>query len=125
MTEIYTNLLATEKMLKYLETNKHFEVENIDDLDAIVPIFRWWLLARDRDKSGNVQIIKGPYYQCDSIKIRDAIQLPKGHLFRIAGRIIYATFSKDLDFDVTKEYKIDTNNGEIYVYPAIIDGVGL
>ena len=123
MTEIYSNLLPTEKMLKCLEADKHFVVETLDDLDAVIPIFRWWLLARDRDKTGQVQIIKGPYYQCGWIKLGDAMELPKGHFFRVAGRIIHITFSKDLEFDETKEYKIDTNNGEVYVYPAVIDSV--
>jgi hypothetical protein len=125
MKEIYSNLLATDRMIKYLEADKNFRVENLDDLDAVIPMIAWLLWVRARDeKTGQIQFIKGPHYQCSSVKVCDAMRVQRGRFFRIAGRIIFATFSKELEFDETKEYKVDLNNGEIYVYPAFIDSLG-
>ncbi len=124
MTEVYNNLISTDRILKQFRSCKHFGVENLDDSDATVPMIAWMLWVRAQDKTGQVTIIKGPHYQCTSVKIGDALALQRGRFFRIAEGIIYATFSKDLEFDETKEYKVDINNGEIYVYPAFIDSVG-
>ena len=124
MTEIYNNLVASDRILERFKGDKHFGVENLEDSDAVIPMIAWLLWVRAQDKNGQIKIIKGPHYQCTSVKIGAAMQLQRGRFFRIAGGIIYATFSKDLEFDESKEYKVDINNGEIYVYPAFIDSVG-
>jgi hypothetical protein len=124
MTKINNNLLATDRILKRLKGDKQFGVETLDDLDAVIPMIAWLLWVRAQDVTGQIQIVKGPHYQLTSITVRDAMQLQRGRFFRIAAGIIYATLSKDLDFDETKEYKVDINDGEIYVYPAFIDTVG-
>lgn len=124
MTKIYSNLLATDRMLKRLEADKFFAVANLDDPEAIIPMVAWLLWIRAQDKTGQIQIVKGPHYEYNSVKISDAIQTPKGRFFRVADRIVFATFSKDLEFDEANKYKIDINNGEIYVYPAFIDSLG-
>lgn len=124
VTEIYNNLIATDRMVKHLEADRHFSVENLDDLDAFIPMIAWWLWIRGRDESGQIRIIKGPHYECNSVKVGDAMQVQRGLFFRIAGRIVFATLSKDLEFNETKEYKVDISNGEIYVYPSFIDSVG-
>ena len=124
MTKINYNLIASDRILELLNGDKHFGVTIVDDLDAVIPMIAWLLWVRAQDKTGEVRIVKGPHYQLTSIKVGDAMQLQRGGFFRIAGGIIYATFSKDLEFDETKEYKVDTNKGEIYVYPAFIDTVG-
>jgi hypothetical protein len=124
MTKINDNLIASDRILGLLHGDKHFGVTIIDDLDAVIPMIAWLLWVRAQDEAGQVRIVKGPHYQLTSIKVGDAKQLKRGGFFRIAGGIIYATFSKDLDFDETKQYKVDINRGEIYVYPAFIDTVG-
>ena len=124
MTNINDNLAASDRILGLLHGDKHFGVTTVDDLDAIIPMIAWLLWVRARDETGQVRIVKGPHYQLTSIKVGDAMQLQSGGFFRIAGGVIYATFSKDLGFDETTEYKVDTNKGEIYVYPAFIDTVG-
>src|SRR5271156_4949877 len=107
MTEICNNLLATDRMLKRLEADKHFGVENLDDSEAVIPMIAWVLWVRARDKTGQIQIVKGPHYEYNSVKISDAIQAQRGRFFRVAGRIVFATFSKDLEFEDTGEFKID------------------
>jgi len=124
MTEIYDNLLATERMLRRLEADKFFVVENLADSEAVIPMIAWLLWVRARDKTGQIQIVKGPHYEYNSVKISEAMQAPRGSFFRIAERIVFATFSKDLEFDKTNKYKVDINNGELYVYPAFIDSLG-
>ena len=123
MLEIKSNLLATDRMLKYLETDQYFNVENSDDLGAIIPAFVWYLLLRTQGKSGQTEIVKGPHYQKTSVTISVAAAWPRSHLFRITGRIICVMFSRDLAFDDATEYKIDISNGEVYVYPSVIDSV--
>lgn len=123
MSKIYNNLLATDRILKRLKGDKHFGLETLDDLDAIIPMIAWLLWVRAQDKNGLIQIVKGPHYQLTSIRAGDGVQLQRGRFFRIVGGIIFATLSKDLEFDETKEYKVDISNGEIYVYPTFIDTV--
>ena len=124
MVEIYNNLIATDRILESSERDRNFGVETLNDLDAVIPRIAWMLWVRAQDNTGQIRIIKGPHYEYTSIKIGDAIQIETGRFFWIAGGIICATFSKDLEFDEAKEYKIDINNGEIYVYPAFIDSLG-
>lgn len=124
MTKINDNLIASDRILGLLRANKFFGVTVIDDMDAVIPMVAWLLWVRAQDETGQVRIVKGPHYQLTTIKVSDAMQLQRGGFFRIDEGIIYATFSKDLDFDEAKEYKIDLNKGEIYVYPAFIDTVG-
>jgi hypothetical protein len=57
--------------------------------------------------------------------LKRQVRSTRSYFFRIANRLICLTFSKDLDFDENEKYKIDCNKGEIYVYPAFIDEVGL
>jgi hypothetical protein len=125
VTEIHDNLTPTQRMLERLEADPYFHVDNLNDLDALIPIIAWCLWVRAPDKFGKMEIIKGPHYQKSCVKIRDAIGSPSSFFFRIAGRIICATFSKDLNFNTSSEFKIDCNKGEIYVYPAFLDDVGL
>jgi hypothetical protein len=124
MKKINENLLASNRMLVLLHGDKYFGATIIEDLDVVVPMIAWLLWVRARDDTGEVRIVKAPHYQLTSIRVREAMQLERGNFFRIAGRIICATFSKDLEFDAAKEYKVDINKGEIYVYPAFIDAVG-
>ena len=124
MTKIYSNLLATDRMLKRLEADKFFAVKDLEDSEAIIPMITWLLWIRARGKTGQIQIVKGPNYEYNSVKISDAIQIQSGRFFRIAKRLVFATFSKDLEFDETEEYKVDINSTEIYVYPAFIDDLG-
>ena len=124
MTKINDNLLASDRMSGLIQSDKHFGVKIIDDMNAVIPMIAWLLWVRAQDETGTVRIVKGPHYQLTSIKVSDAMQLNRGAFFRIAGGIVYATFSKDLDFDETKKYTVDINKGEIYVYPSFIDAVG-
>jgi len=124
MTKINENLLASDRILGLVQGDKNFGLNSIDDLNAVVPMIAWLLWVRAQDETGKVRIVKGPHYQLTSIKVGDAMQLKRGAFFRIAGGIVFATFSKDLEFDESKEYAVDTNKGEIYVYPAFIDTVG-
>ena len=114
-------------MLTRLEADKFFAVKDLEDSEATIPIITWLLWIRARGKTGQIQIVKGPHYDYNSVKISDAIQIQSGRFFRIAKRLVFATFSKDLEFDETdetKEYKVDINSTEIYVYPAFIDDLG-
>ena len=124
MKKINENLFASDRMLVLLHGDGHFGASIIDDLDAVIPMIAWLLWVRARDDTGEVRIVKAPHYQLTSIRVGDAMQLERGNFFRIAGGIICATFSKDLEFDESKEYKVDINKGEIYIYPAFIDAVG-
>jgi hypothetical protein len=124
MTEIYSNLLATDRMLKRLEADKLFTVESLEYSEDVVPMIAWVLWIRAQDKTGEIHIVKGPHYEYNSVKISDAAQIQKGHFLRIAERIVFATFSKDLEFNEATKYKVDINHGEIYVYPAFIDSLG-
>jgi hypothetical protein len=83
------------------------------------------LLTRARGKSGDIEIIKGPHYQQSFARIREVESWPTAYLFRIAGRIVCVTLSKDLEFDQSKLYEIDENKGEFFVYPKIIDEVDI
>jgi hypothetical protein len=125
VTEIYDNLIPTKRMLERLEADPYFQVENLNNPDAVIPIIFWCLWVRAPSENGKMEIIKGPHYQKSSLKIKDAIDSSGSYFFRIAGRVICATFSKDLDFNAKSQYKIDCNKGEIYVYPAFLDDVGL
>ena len=69
MTKIYNNLLATDRILKRLKGDKHFGLETLDDLDAIILMIAWLLCVRAQDKTGLIQIVKGPHYQLTSIKV--------------------------------------------------------
>ena len=83
MTKIYSNLLATDRMLKRLEADKFFAVANLDDPEAIIRDGQLGVLwIRAQDKTGQIQIVKGPHYEYNSVKISDAIQTPKGRFFR-------------------------------------------
>jgi len=124
MTKINDNLLVSDRVLELLHGDRHFGVKTIDDMNTIIPMIAWLLWVRAQDETGQVRIVKGPHYQLTSIKVGDAMQLQRGGFFRVSGGIVYATFSKDLEFDEKKEYKVDLNKGEIYVYPAFIDTVG-
>jgi hypothetical protein len=123
--KIYDNLAATPRMLKHLESNEHFRIENLDDLNAQIPLFVWCLLARARAKSGEIEIIKGPHYELSTIKIRDTENLSSTYLFRVSGRLICLTISKDLDFDPDNSYELDLSRAEFFVYPTIIDLVDM
>jgi hypothetical protein len=122
LTEIHDNLIATSRMLERLEADPYFQVENLNDLDARIPIILWVLCVRATDGSGKMQIIKGAHYLKTALKIRDAIDSDGARLFRIAGRIICARFSEDLGFDAKSEYRMDCNKAEISVYPVLLDG---
>jgi hypothetical protein len=124
VSDIYDNMLVTERMLNQLEADPNFRVETLDNHDAVIPIIAWRLWVRAPNESGKMEIAKGPHYDKSFITIADATKRPRGYIFRIAARLICVTFSKDLDFDANNKYKIDTNKGEIYVYPAFIDDVG-
>jgi hypothetical protein len=69
-------------MLKHLETDKHFRVENLDNLDDQIPAFIWCLLTRARGKSGDIEC---PHQQSFA-RIREVESWPTAYLFRIAGR---------------------------------------
>jgi hypothetical protein len=124
VSDIYENMLVTERMLNQLEADPNFRVEALDDPAAIIPIVSWRLWVRAPNESGKMEIVKGPHYDKSFVTIADAIKRPRGYIFRIATRLICVTFSKDLDFDANERFKMDTNKGEIYVYPAFIDSVG-
>jgi hypothetical protein len=124
VSDIYDNMLVTERMLNQLQADPNFRVETLDDQDATIPIVAWRLWVRAPNQSGKIEIVKGPHYDKSFVSIADAIKRPRGYIFRIGTRLICVTFSKDLDFDANKRYKMDTNKGEIYVYPAFIDDVG-
>jgi hypothetical protein len=124
MTKIYNNLTVTDRMLNKLGRDRYFGVDDLSDLDNIIPMIAWLLWVRAKDNSGEVRIVKGPHYQYTSVKIRDAMTVPRGRFFQIRSGVICATFSKDLEYDEAKEYTVDINNGEIYVYPAFIDSIG-
>jgi hypothetical protein len=123
MLEVHNNLLATPRMLVVLERDRHFRVEDSDNLDAEIPYFAWVLLARARGKSGEMEILKGPYYQHTFVRIRDIENQPRAYLFRIAERLVCVTFSKDWEFDPNTQYVIDESKGNFYVYPKFIDDV--
>jgi len=38
MTKIYSNLLATDRMLKRLEADKFFAVKDLEDSETIIPM---------------------------------------------------------------------------------------
>ena len=124
MSDIHENMVPTERMLRQLEADPNFNIENTDDPNAVIPIFAWRLWVRAPNQSGKMEIVKGPHYNKSFIKIGDATKWPRAYLFRISKRLICATFSRDLDFDETQKYKLDCNKGEIYAYPAFIDDVG-
>jgi hypothetical protein len=124
MTKIDNNLTVTDRMLNKLGSDRYFGVDDLSDLDNIIPMIAWLLWVRAKDNSGEVRIVKGPHYQYTSVKIRDAMTVQRGRFFRIRSGVICATFSKDLEYDEAKEYTADINNGEIYVYPAFIDSIG-
>jgi hypothetical protein len=121
LTEIHDNLIATSRMRERLEADPYFQVENLNDLDARIPIILWVLCVRATDGSGKMQIIKGPHYLKTALKIRDAIDSDGARFFRIARRIICARFSEDLEFDAKSEYRMDCNKAEISVYPVLLD----
>jgi hypothetical protein len=122
--DIYDNMLVTERMLNQLEADPNFRVETLDNQDAVIPIVAWRLWVRAPSESGKMEIVKGPHYDKSFVTISDALKRPRGYIFRIATRLVCVTFSKDLDFDTFSKYKMDTNKGELYVYPAFIDDVG-
>jgi hypothetical protein len=124
LSDIYDNLLVTERMLNQLEADPNFRVETLDNPGAVIPIVAWRLWARAPNESGKMEILKGPHYDKSFVTIAETTKRPRGYIFRIARRLICVTFSKDLDFDENKRYKMDTNKGEIYVYPAFIDDLG-
>lgn len=125
MADIYDNMLVTDRMLIQLEADSNFRIETMVDPNAVIPIVAWRLWVRAPNDSGQMEIVKGPHYQKSFVQIKDAIKWPRSYIFRIAGRLVCITFSKDLDFNGTKKYKMDCNKGEIYVYPAFIDDVGI
>ena len=124
MNDIYDNMLVTDRMLNLLEADPNFRIDTVDDQDAIIPIVAWRLWVRAPNDSGRMEIVKGPHYQKSFVKVEDAIKWPRSYIFRIAGRLVSITFSKDLDFNEAQKYKMDCNKGEIYVYPTFIDDVG-
>jgi hypothetical protein len=123
MSDIYGNMIVTERMLNQLEADPNFRVETLDDPDAVIPIVSWRLWVRAPDRSGKMEIVKGPHYYKSFVTIADAVKRPRGYIFRIAKRLVCVTFSKDLDFDENNKYKMDTNKGEIHVYPAFVDDI--
>jgi len=123
MSDIYDNMIVTERMLNQLEADPNFRVETLYDPDAVIPIVSWRLWVRAPDRSGKMEIVKGPHYDKSFVTIADAVKRPRGYIFRIAKRLVCVTFSKDLDFDENNKYKMDTNKGEIYVYPAFVDDI--
>ncbi len=125
MTDIYDNMLVTDRMLNQLEADPNFRIETLEDSDAVIPIVAWRLWVRAPNDSGQLEIVKGPHYQKSFVRIGDAIKWPTSYFFRIANRLVCITFSKDLDFNENQKYKMDCNKGEIFVYPAFIDDVGL
>jgi hypothetical protein len=125
VTDIYENMLVTDRMLNQLEADPNFRIETLEDADTVIPIVAWRLWVRAPNDSGRMEIIKGPHYQKSFVRISDALKWPRSYIFRIANRLVCITFSKDLDFDKKQKYKMDSNKGEIYVYPAFIDDVGL
>ncbi len=125
MTDIYDNMLVTDRMLNQLEADPNFRIETLEDSDAVIPIVAWRLWVRAPNNSGQLEIVKGPHYQKSFVRIGDAIKWPTSYFFRIANRLVCITFSKDLDFNENQKYKMDCNKGEIFVYPAFIDDVGL
>ncbi len=125
MTDIYDNMLVTDRMLNQLEADPNFRIETLEDSDAVIPIVAWRLWVRAPNDSGQLEIVKGPHYQKSFVRIGDAIKWPTSYIFRIANRLVCITFSKDLDFNENQKYKMDCNKGEIFVYPAFIDDVGL
>ena len=124
MNDIYDNMLVTDRMLNLLEADPNFRIDTVDDPDAIIPIVAWRLWVRAPNDSGRMEIVKGPHYQKSFVKIGDASKWPRSYIFRIVNRLVCITFSKDLDFEENQKYKMDSNKGEIYVYPAFIDDVG-
>ena len=125
MTDIYENMLVTDRMLNQLEADPNFRIETLEDADTVIPIVAWRLWVRAPNDFRRMEIIKGPHYQKSFVRISDALKWPRSYIFRIANRLVCITFSKDLDFDKKQKYKMDSNKGEIYVYPAFIDDVGL
>jgi len=123
MLDIHDNLIATPRILSVLERDGHFHIENPDDLDAEIPYFAWALLARARGKTGEIEIIKGPHYQHSFVRIRDIQDKPRAYLFRIAGRLICVTFSKDWTFSPDTQFVLDESKGNFYVCPKFIDDV--
>lgn len=124
MTEIHDNLAPTKRMLERLEADPYFHIENLNDLDALIPAIFWVLRVLAPNETGEMEIIKGPHYLKSALKIGNAIDSSGSRFFRIAWRVICARLSEDLRFDAKSEYKIDCNKGEIYIYPASLDDIG-
>ena len=123
MLDIHDNLIATARILNVLERDGRFRIENLDDLDAEIPYFAWALLVRSRGKSGETEIIKGPHYQRSFVRIRDIQDESRAYLFRVAGRLICVTLSKDWEFTTNTQFVLDESKGNFYVYPKFIDDV--
>jgi hypothetical protein len=124
VTEIRENLTPTKRMLERLEADPYFQVENLNNPDALVPVIFWVLCVRAPNEAGKMELIKGPHYQKSALKMRDAIDSDGARFFRIARRLICATFSNDLGFDAKSQYRMDCNKVDIYPYPALLDDVG-
>jgi len=124
MTETYSNVVASERMLTRLKLDPNFRVEELSDSSAVIPIVAWRLWVRATGKTGQMEIIKGPHYQYNDVSIADAVKSSRSRFFRIESHLVCIVFSKDIDFDPTQRYKIDLNYGEIFVCPAFIDEVG-
>ena len=99
MPDIYENMLVTDRMLKLLEADPNFQIETLEDADAVIPIVAWRLWVRASNNSGQLEIVKGPHYQKSFVRISDVVKWPRSYIFRIANRLVCMTFSKDLDFD--------------------------
>jgi hypothetical protein len=125
VTDIYDNILVTARMLRHLEADPNFRIDSLEDQDAVIPIVAWRLWVRVPNNSGQMEIVRGPHYEKSFVRISDAVKWPGSYILRIANRLVCMTFSKDLDFTQNLKYKMDCNKGEIYVYPAFIDDVGL
>jgi hypothetical protein len=82
MTKIYNNLTITDRTLNKLGSDRYFGVDNLSDLDDIIPMIVWLLWVRAKDNSGEVRIVKGPHYQYTSVKIRDAMTVQRGGFSR-------------------------------------------
>ena len=63
---------ASDRILGLVQGEKHFGVNRIDDLNAVVPMIAWLLWVRAQDETGKVRIVKGPHYQLTSIKVGDS-----------------------------------------------------
>jgi hypothetical protein len=83
VTEIRENLTPTKRMLERLEADPYFQVENLNNPDALVPVIFWVLCVRAPNEAGKMELIKGPHYQKSALKIRDAIDSDGARFFRI------------------------------------------